>query len=33
VYRGEKRNLALPSMRPLHWAKRYFEMAYLRHLR
>ncbi len=33
VYRGEKRNLALPSMRPLHWAKRYFETAYLRHLR
>jgi len=33
VYRGEKRNLALPSMRALHWAKRYFETAYLRHLR
>ncbi|NND58462.1 MAG: FAD-dependent oxidoreductase [Xanthomonadales bacterium] len=32
VYRGEKRSLALPSMRPLHWAKRYFEKAYLRHL-
>lgn len=32
VYRGEKRSLALPSMRSLHWAKRYFEKAYLRHL-
>jgi len=32
VYRGEKRSLALPSMRSLHWAKRYFERAYLRHL-
>jgi sulfide:quinone oxidoreductase len=31
VYRGENRSLALPSMRPLHWAKRYFERAYLRH--
>lgn len=32
VYRGEKRSMALPSMRPLHWAKKYFEKAYLRHL-
>ena len=31
VYRGEKRSLALPSMRSLHWAKSYFEKAYLRH--
>jgi sulfide:quinone oxidoreductase len=30
VYRGEKRGLALPAMRSLHWAKRYFEKAYLR---
>ena len=33
VYRGGKRNVALPSMRPLHWAKSYFEKTYLRHLR
>ncbi len=33
VYRGESRSMALPSMRPLHWAKKYFERAYLRHLR
>jgi len=33
VYRGEKRNLALPSMRALHWTKRIFERLYLRHLR
>lgn len=33
VYRGENRGFALPSMRPLHWAKKYFEKAYLRHLR
>jgi len=33
VYRGEKRGMALPSMRPLHWAKVYFEKSYLRHLR
>ena len=33
VYRGEKRGLALPAMRPLHWAKRSFERAYLRHFR
>jgi sulfide:quinone oxidoreductase len=33
VYRGEKRGLALPSMRSLHWAKKYFEKHYLRHLR
>jgi sulfide:quinone oxidoreductase len=31
VYRGEKRGLALPSMRPLHWAKKFFEKNYLRH--
>ena len=33
VYRGQKRNLALPSTRALHWAKRIFERIYLRHLR
>lgn len=33
VYRGEKRSLALPSMRALHWTKRVFERIYLRHLR
>ena len=33
IYRGEKHGLALPSMRPLHWAKRYFEKVYLRHFR
>ena len=33
VYRGEKRSLALPSMRSLHWAKRYFEKSYLRHFK
>jgi sulfide:quinone oxidoreductase len=33
IYRGEKRGLALPSMRPLHWAKRSFEKIYLRHFR
>ena len=33
VYRGEKRNLALPSTRALHWVKRIFERIYLRHLR
>jgi len=31
VYRSERRSLALPSMRPLHWAKKYFEKTYLRH--
>jgi len=30
IYRGEKRGMALPSMRPLHWAKRSFEKVYLR---
>jgi len=30
VYRGEKRGMALPAMRPLHWAKRSFEKMYLR---
>jgi len=30
VYRGEKRGLALPGMRPLHWAKRSFEKQWLR---
>ena len=30
VYRGEKRGLALPAMRPLHWAKSAFEKVYLR---
>jgi len=33
VYRGEKRGLALPAMKSLHWAKKYFEKAYLRHFR
>ena len=33
VYRGEKRSMALPAMKPLHWAKKYFEKTYLRHLR
>jgi len=33
VYRGEKRSLALPSMRSLHWAKKYFEKTYLRHFK
>jgi sulfide:quinone oxidoreductase len=31
VYRGEKRSLALPAMRSLHWAKKFFEKKYLRH--
>ena len=30
IYRGEKHGMALPSMRPLHWAKRSFEKVYLR---
>jgi sulfide:quinone oxidoreductase len=30
VYRGEKRGLALPAMRSLHWAKSFFEKSYLR---
>jgi sulfide:quinone oxidoreductase len=33
VYRGEKRGMALPSMRPLHWTKRLFEKIYLRRLK
>ena len=33
VYRGEKRGMALPSMRPLHWAKAYFEKHYLSHFK
>jgi sulfide:quinone oxidoreductase len=33
VYRGEKRSMALPSMRALHWTKRIFERIYLRRLR
>ena len=33
VYRGEKRSMALPSMRLLHWAKSYFEKSYLRHFK
>jgi sulfide:quinone oxidoreductase len=33
VYRGEKRSMALPAMRPLHWAKSYFEKSYLRHFK
>ncbi len=31
VYRGEKRGMALPAMRSLHWAKKVFERKYLRH--
>jgi sulfide:quinone oxidoreductase len=30
VYRDEKRALMLPSCRLMHWAKRFFEWAYLR---
>jgi sulfide:quinone oxidoreductase len=33
VARTEKRNLVLPQMLPLHWAKRYFEWMYLRKYR
>ena len=33
VARTEKRNFILPPMLPLHWAKRYFEWAYLRKYR
>jgi sulfide:quinone oxidoreductase len=33
VSRTEKRNFILPSMAPLHWAKRYFEWMYLRKYR
>jgi sulfide:quinone oxidoreductase len=30
VYRDEKRGLVLPPLRPMHWAKRYFERHYLK---
>ncbi len=33
VARTEKRNVVLPSMLPLHWAKRFFEWMYLRKYR
>jgi sulfide:quinone oxidoreductase len=33
VWRTEKRNIALPSMRAFHWLKRGFEWWYLRHYR
>lgn len=33
VVRTRKRNFVLPSMLPLHWAKRYFERLYLRKYR
>jgi len=33
VWRTEKRNLVLPSMRAFHWLKRGFEWWYLRHYR
>jgi len=33
VYRGEWGSMALPAMRSLHWAKKYFEKTYLRHFR
>ncbi|HND14551.1 MAG TPA: hypothetical protein PLN78_06200, partial [Pseudomonadales bacterium] len=29
VWRTERRNLMLPSMRAMHWAKRFFERLYL----
>ena len=32
VYRGEKRGLALPQLRALHWAKRSFEKQWLKNL-
>jgi sulfide:quinone oxidoreductase len=33
VTRTEQRNFILPSMRTLHWLKRYFEWMYLRKYR
>jgi len=33
VVRTPERNLVLPAMRPLHWAKRGFEKLYLRKYR
>ena len=33
VYRSERRNLVLPGLRLMHWAKRAFERAYLRRMR
>jgi sulfide:quinone oxidoreductase len=33
VARTEKRNVVLPSMLPMHWAKRFFEWMYLRKYR
>jgi sulfide:quinone oxidoreductase len=33
VYRSERRNLIVPPLRILHWAKRFFEWYYLRPLR
>jgi sulfide:quinone oxidoreductase len=32
VYRDEKRGFVLPPLRPMHWAKRYFEKHYLKGL-
>ena len=32
VYRDEKRSLLSPPLRPMHWAKRYFEKHYLKGL-
>jgi sulfide:quinone oxidoreductase len=32
VYRDEKRGFVLPPLRPMHWAKRYFEKYYLKRL-
>jgi len=33
VYRDARRSWVLPSLRPMHWAKPYFERHYLRGLR
>ena len=33
VYRDEKRSIVLPALRPMHWAKSFFEKLYLRGFR
>lgn len=33
VYRDEKRSILLPAMRPMHWAKSWFEKMYVRDLK
>ena len=33
VYRDEKRSIVLPALRPMHWAKAFFEKVYLRGFR